>query len=510
MALGAEFMILVLSIILLVYYISKYAFKYWQRCGIPFIPPTFLIGNMKEILLLEESPADIMRNFYNHVVARAQPVFGIFLFYTPALIIRDLNLIKRILIKDFNHFANRFSTVDPHADILGYYNMFFVKNPEWKEVRTSITPVFTSGKLKQMFGLVSEIGNQLDAHLCSLKPDPKTNQLSLEMKEMCALYTTDVIASVAYGIQANSLKNPNGEFRSNGRKIFGFTRWKSFNVNLIFFNPVVAKMIRSRFFSDENEKFLKSAIYSALDIREKTGITRNDLIDILLSLKKSPIKDDPKLMGDILVAQAAVFFTAGYETASSTMSFSLYELCKDMECQNRLREEIRKVLKENNGQLTYDAVLNMEYLNMVIMEVLRLYPPLPFLDRECTSRNGYSLEPEVNFTVPNGMPVYIPVYGIHRDPEYFPDPDKFDPERFSAANKDKIVPYSYMPFGAGPHNCIGERFGLIQAKVGLINVLRNHFVKPTSKTSLKLKLGRALIIQAEGGIPCELVKDPLE
>lgn len=123
MALGAEFMILVLSIILLVYYISKYAFKYWQRCGIPFIPPTFLIGNMKEILLLEESPADIMRNFYNHVVARAQPVFGIFLFYTPALIIRDLNLIKRILIKDFNHFANRwvFITLKRQSEFLSHF-----------------------------------------------------------------------------------------------------------------------------------------------------------------------------------------------------------------------------------------------------------------------------------------------------------------------------------------------------------------------------------------------------
>lgn len=94
--------------------------------------------------------------------------------------------------------------------------------------------------------------------------------------------------------------------------------------------------------------------------------------------------------------------------------------------------------------------------------------------------------------------------------QYWPNPNKFDPERFSAENKDNIVPYTFMPLGLGPHNCIGERFGVLQTKIGLINFFRNHYVTPTEKTPRVLKLeARALMIQCEGGIVLNVVRDPL-
>lgn len=167
------------------------------------------------------------------------------------------------------------------------------------------------------------------------------------------------------------------------------------------------------------------------------------------------------------------------------------------------------------------------------LETLRLYPILPFMDRRCTVKEGYSLEPYSKYRIPYGTVVFIPVYALHMDPkvwdflkiyflwfssvilnklylQYFPDPKKFDPERFSPENRDKIVPYTYQPFGIGPHNCIGERFGLVQTKIGLINFLRNHYVTPSDKMPKTLELDKkSLLIQCEGGIHLNVVRDAI-
>ena len=96
----------------------------------------------------------------------------------------------------------------------------------------------------------------------------------------------------------------------------------------------------------------------------------------------------------------------------------------------------------------------LPYMTAAIQETLRLYPVLPFLDRVCVSDGGYSLEPYSSFVVPKGMPVYIPFYCYQTDPQYYPEPEKFQPERF--LDKANVNEYTYMPFGTGPHNCIGE------------------------------------------------------
>lgn len=122
--------------------------------------------------------------------------------------------------------------------------------------------------------------------------------------------------------------------------------------------------------------------------------------------------------------------------------------------QKRLKNEIKEVFETNNGELTYEAVKNMKYLEMVFLEISRLYPPLPYLERRCNK--DYSMEPFSDFVIRKGTPVIIPICSIQRDATHFPDPNKFDPERFSPENRMKINTYTYMAFGAGPRKCIGK------------------------------------------------------
>lgn len=181
--------------------------------------------------------------------------------------------------------------------------------------------------------------------------------------------------------------------------------------------------------------------------------------------------------------------------------------------QDRLRNEIKEMLKRTSGKVTYDAMMNtteMPYLHQVIHETLRIYSIIPWLDRVCVNPDGYSLEPISDFKIPYGMPIYIPIYALQRDEKNFPDPLRFDPDRFSPENVDNIRPFTNFPFGAGPRNCIGERFGLMQVKSALVNLLKDYRFEATENTPKDIVLEKkAMLVQSEKGLFLNLIKDPL-
>ncbi|CAG2064945.1 unnamed protein product, partial [Timema podura] len=146
------------------------------------------------------------------------------------------------------------------------------------------------------------------------------------------------------------------------------------------------------------------------------------------------------------------------------MSFCMYELALNQDIQDRLRVEVDDALQAHGDVMTYEAVQDMHYLDRIISETLRKYPPAPNLYRKCTV--PYPI-PGTSITLEQGTRVLIPAYAIHHDPEFYPEPEKFDPERFTEENKASRPSCTYLPFGEGPRICIGVRFGLLQVKVGL-------------------------------------------
>lgn len=166
------------------------------------------------------------------------------------------------------------------------------------------------------------------------------------------------------------------------------------------------------------------------------------------------------------------------------MTFCTYELALNQDIQDRLRTEIEAVLVKYNGEVTYDAIAEMKYLDMVFKETLRRYPILNTQMRKCVK--DYKI-PNTNLVIPAGVAILIPVDAIHNDEKYFENPEKFDPERFTEENVKKQIPYTYLPFSEGPRICIGLRFGTMQTKIGLIKLLRNFKILPSSKTLIPMK-----------------------
>jgi cytochrome P450 family 6 len=152
-----------------------------------------------------------------------------------------------------------------------------------------------------------------------------------------------------------------------------------------------------------------------------------------------------------IAANIFIFYIAGNETSASTVAYSLYELTQNVKLMHRAQEDIKLALERHQGELTYESIMDMKFIDLCVKETLRKYP-FPLLNRECTK--DYPI-PGSNFTIRKGTAVIVSLMGLHRDEKFFPNAEKYDPDRFT----EEMRAYDedmYMPFGAGPRNCIGK------------------------------------------------------
>ncbi|XP_063698889.1 probable cytochrome P450 6g2 [Culicoides brevitarsis] len=488
--------ILISLIFGLVSYLYYFLFKqqtYWKDHNIPYVASPLLLGNFFKATILKENVGDTLTRIYNHPNVLKEPFVGFHLFHQPALMIRDPELVKQVLIKNFQHFSNRYTGADPAVDPIGGLTMFQIKNPAWKPIRTKLSPVFTSGKMKQMLYMVERFGNDLVDVVTKIV---ETGDGIIETRHLFAMFTVDSISLVAFATEANCLKDPtNSEFLKNAEKAFQVTFRDKVSGNLLFFLPPLISFLRVKTFNSSFNNFLRRLFNEVMTDRETNGGNRNDLIDFLVALKRQEAsKNEGIFTEDVMLAQAAVIFFAGFETSSSTLEFVFYELAKYPEIQKKVCDEIRSAIAVD-GKISYEMITNgLPYTTNVINEVLRLYPILPFLDRVCDNPEGVTLEASgKSVHIPRGMPIYIPAYAIQRDPKYFSEPEKFNPDRFDA-EKRNFNEYTYMPFGIGPRNCIGERFAMMQMRVAMAMLLNKFNVEMTANTPKSLNLDKTNIL----------------
>lgn len=184
-----------------------------------------------------------------------------------------------------------------------------------------------------------------------------------------------------------------------------------------------------------------------------------------------------------------IFFLAGFDTVSSAMYFMAYALSIYPNVQQKLQREVEGLVAKLDGRLpTYEEIQNLSYLDMVLSETLRMFPPVPFLDRRCNQATTIENSDGTKVELQPGDGILFPVSSIHHDPKYYPKPEEFLPERFSHENRDSIKPFSYLPFGVGPRNCIGSRFALMEAKALFFSILSNFTIEKCNKTEIPLQI----------------------
>ena len=481
------------------YYDKKYS--YWTERGISGPKPNFLFGTMLQSIRVGNLA-------HSRWVEEYGKVYGLYMRTTPMLAIADADCLKDILIRNFHCFTDRPRLANVPLEMESLINQ---NGPQWKHDRAIMSPTFSSGKMKSMFGLMKDSFVHLDKEFETLA----SQNVDVDTKSVFSKITTMVIARCAFATEVNAFKDENNILLKRLHSIFDVNTWERIRILLLLSMPKFLRdLIRFSFIPAASLNYLDKICREILKQRRQNPSASNeypDLLQLLIDTNNNNQSDDQNGNCDQskgqgfsdmkIIANAILFFIAGYETTSTLLFWSSYALMKNPDVQEKLYREIKEA-KDKSGDLDYETLSSIKYLDAFINETLRMYPPVTRLIRQCTQ----------DHTLPNGMlvekgmSVIIPVYSIHHSNDNYAKADTFDPERFMPENKDNIDPCTFLPFVQGPRNCIGMRFALIEAKMTLANVvLKYQFVK-SPNTPDELVFDRNSFILAAKNMPMRVTK----
>ena len=306
-----------------------------------------------------------------------------------------------------------------------------------------------------------------------------------------SLFALEVIMKAAFGFDTDIQMNPDEAFVEQAK------RAPKVPLYIRAFSVFPFQSYLSRFVNifPDTEFFVDLARNMLQQKSQQGGSSRRDLLQLMMEAHEVTVHGISKLNDDELVAQSITFLLAGFETTSTTLSSIAFFLATYPEVQDRLIDEVDNADQARGDTPLYDYVQRIGYLDQVVCEVLRLCSPGFNLFRGCEEEAVYK---GVRF--PKGVDVNIPVYVLHRDPEVWDNPLEFNPENFSPEAKEKRDPYSFLPFGTGPRQCIGMRFALLEIKMALLKILQQFKFERAPETVAKLEHRATLLMSPKDNI----------
>ncbi|XP_035516593.1 cytochrome P450 3A30-like [Morone saxatilis] len=486
-----ETWILLITFICIFVLYGNWTYRTFEKLGIPGPKPVMYWGTLSR-----QNPVYYLAD--NECAQKYGRIWGMYEFKLPVLVVMDPEMLKTILVKEcFTYFTNR-RNLRLNGDL--YDAVSIAEDDQWRRIRNILSPSFTSGRIKEMFTIMKHHSHKLTTCLQS----KVRNGEVVDIKDFFGPYSMDVMASCAFSVDMDTISNPSCPLITHASKLFRFSiPLFIFQGFFPLFLPLL-ELLGVSFFPTTSIAFFKTVVEKMRAGRN--GSSRQNSGDILQHMINSQTTNEPKnkkqnkgLTDHEIVSQITMLAFAGYETSALTLVFLAYNLARNPEVMKRLQEEIDSTFP-NKGPIEYEALMQMEYLDGVVCECLRLYPPAARLERtakETVRING--------ITIPKDMVVMVPVFALHRDPELWPEPEEFKPERFSKENKQNINPYTYLPFGVGPRNCIGMRFAVVMVKLALVEVLQNYSFSVCEETEIPLKMDAQGLVGPLNPIKLKLV-----
>lgn len=488
---------LILGALISLYFYLTRNYKYWQKHGVPCVDgalPGF--GHMLSLICLRTNLSDFSCKIYKDFRNKGHSMVGIYDFTTPTLMILEPELVKTVLQTNFSSFSENAINIDREVDPLMSYNPFVLSGEKWLSSRKRLTYAFSSMRLKILLESVKQVcvtmENYIGGKLSNIE------KAEFELKSLFSRYTAQVVAAAGFGVDGYCFddEKKNISFRKLGRAVLEPTTRNKIVFAIAFFVPSLNKIFKMPFIPKHIDHFFRTLVAELMEQRRKDGIPRNDFFHLMAELERT---EGDKFDIEMLTGNAMSFFIDGYETSSTVMSFVGFDLASYPEIQKKLREEVISVLSKYNGEITYEGLREMTYMDQVFNETMRLLPAGVLMKKRCTEEFELKGSDGVVYRMKPGMEIMIPVQALHKDPQYWENPEEYNPERFNPDRKHNIERFAFLPFGEGQRICVGMRMAQLQIKAGLAMILSKYSLEVSPKTQLPLKMIPGAILPAPKG-----------
>ncbi|KHN82878.1 Cytochrome P450 4C1 [Toxocara canis] len=293
-------------------------------------------------------------------------------------------------------------------------------------------------------------------------------------------FSMDTISETAMGVSVNAQKGENQDFYVSITKIFELL-FKNLRYPWLWFKPIwyalgygfefdrhvsIVKKLVTKVIAERTREFESLERKPTFEELSAGGKKKLAFLDLLLSMRK-----EHKLTDMDIAEEVGTFLVAGYDTVSSSIGFVLFLLGQRQHLQDKVYEELNEIFGDSDRAITVDDLKRMKYLEQCMKESIRMYPTVVMIGRRITEDTVVG-----DYLIPAGVTVSISPFAVARDPEQWKNPEVYDPDRFSPENSAGRDPFSFLPFSAGPRNCLGQKFAIMEEKVALAFILRRYRV----------------------------------
>lgn len=414
---------------------------------------------------------------------------------TPDVIIRKAEYVEKVIGSSKNMEKSR---IYDFIKIWLGDGLLISSGEKWFKHRKIITPTFHFSILQSF----CEIFNEKSTVLVEKLNEKADTGEAFNIQPFITNAALDIISEAAMGITIDVQGEQKSEYVSS---IYEISELVLHRFVRPYLHPEFIYKLTStgkRFYHclEILHSFTKNVIENRKRTRtenQRKGVVvpkRQAFLDLLLDAN-----ENKNLLTDQDIREEVdTFMFEGHDTTASGISWTLYILGCYPDVQQKVFDEIDSIFNGTDRPATLADLNEMKYLERVIKESMRIFPPVPVLGRILSE--DVQLD---EYLIPKGTSVTIQVYYLHRDPRFFPDPEKFDPDRFLPDNIEGRNPYAYIPFSAGSRNCIGQKFAMYEEKAVLSSIIRKFRWKSVDKRD-DLFIMRELILKSYNGMKVKL------
>ncbi|KAH6944297.1 hypothetical protein HPB50_002613 [Hyalomma asiaticum] len=466
----------------------------FKRYGIPGPEPSSIIfGNWKEF---RRNPLEVTTEW----IQKYGKFFGFYVGEIPYVVLADLDMLKHCFVREAHIFRDRMPMI---LEVKTFQtSLVGLKGDQWKKVRSVMNPSFSGAKMK----VISKVMNDcVDVMVAKIDERLRNKENVVDVSVITQGLTMDAIAKSILAWEPDSQRNPDDPFVSSLRKTLTEADTLILNAAIAF--PPFRDLVPWVFPYVTYGKIFALICRRLHDVirarRAEPNVRHLDMLQLMLDEQaKSNICENASdasrvanngaangflITDEHIVSNCFISLAAGFETTACTLALILDELARSPQEQDKLYAELSSAFPGNlERDYGFDELHSVKRLDMVVSEALRKNPPLVlFTTRMCNEETTV-----MGCTIPAGSRLVAPTWNIHRDPELWPDPEKFDPERFNPDIVHDRHPASYIPFGIGPRQCMGRKFALLELKTALCKlILKYEFaVCPGNEKPVKLKV----------------------